>query len=101
DGGSGSDSLTGGAGIDTMLGGDGADTIHVYSLADLAGDIIDGGTGVDALILDLSAGGAVTFSVADFLTQQALPGGGSFVNVEQFGITGSAFADNIKGYVLA
>jgi len=101
DGGTGNDSLTGGAGIDTMRGGDGEDSIYVYSLADLAGDIIDGGSGIDALVLDLSAGGAVTFAVADFLTQQALAGGGSFVNVEQFGITGSAFGDNLTGYVLA
>src|SRR4051794_7977232 len=101
DGGSGNDSLTGGPGIDTMRGGDGSDTIYVYSIADLTGDKIDGGTGVDALILDLSANaGAVTFSVNDFLTQQAVPGGGSFVNVEQFGITGTALADHLTGYVL-
>ncbi len=100
DGGTGNDTLTGGAGIDTMRGGDGDDRIDVHSVADLTGDRIDGGTGVDALVLNLSLQGATTFSVADFLIAQALAGGGSFVNIEQFGITGSAFVDRLTGYVL-
>ena len=102
EGGSGDDQLTGGAGIDTMNGGDGDDLFFVSSIEDLLGDRINGGTGIDGIVVDLTqSAGPVTFNVADFLDTQALPGGGSFKNIERFGIVGAAAGDTLTGYVLA
>lgn len=82
---------------DTIVGASGNDMVYATMATLNADHIIDVGAGTDALILALSAGGVVTFNIADFLTQQAPSGGGSFANVEQFGITGSVFADWLAG----
>jgi Ca2+-binding RTX toxin-like protein len=49
-GGAGSDQLTGGAGIDSLSGGDGED-LFFSSLADLATDTVNGGSGFDVLFV--------------------------------------------------
>ncbi len=51
-GGSGQDLLIGGAGRDQLYGDDGDDTFQIASQADIqAGEIYDGGTGTDTLVL--------------------------------------------------
>ena len=82
---------------DAIVSASGNDMVYATAATLNAGDIIDVGAETDALILALSAGAAVTFNVADLLTQQTLSDGGSFANVEQFGITGSVFADRLDG----
>jgi len=63
-GGAGLDTITGGAGADIMSGGSDADTFIVGSLAELAGDVIDGGDSTgDELRLDQA--GTYDFSTYD------------------------------------
>lgn len=62
-GGSANDIITGGAGADTLNGGGGNDQFIVTSPGDLAGDIINGGTG-DPDQLRLSAAGTYDLSTA-------------------------------------
>jgi Ca2+-binding RTX toxin-like protein len=69
DGLSGNDTLTGSAGVDTINGGAGTDTINagdgddtiLISSNQASGDIVDGGFGVDRVLV-LAAGGNVTLT---------------------------------------
>lgn len=58
-GGAGADQLFGGAGADQLLGGDGNDSLYLEE----GDDIIDGGAGVDRLIVSGSIGARVDLSI--------------------------------------
>ncbi|MEH2113142.1 calcium-binding protein [Nostoc sp.] len=97
DGGTGNDNLYGGIGFDSLYGGDGNDRI-----SDTDG-IVDGGAGTDTLIADYSqlnngAGVDVGFNGQNAIfsrvnTATLL----SYSNIEQFELTGSKYADVLRG----
>ncbi len=105
DGGAGNDILDGGVGEDTLLGGDGNDL-----LIDTIGTV-DGGAGIDTLVADYSqfnngAGVDVGFNgynvVLSRLRIDDRFGGAiapflSYSNIEQFNITGTQYADVLRG----
>ena len=69
DGSAGNDSLAGGAGADQLSGGDGDDVFRAGA-TELTGDVVDGGVGVDTLLLtaNTSVGAAgVSFSGVEVL----------------------------------
>lgn len=100
-GGTGRDTLFGGAGKDTMNGGAGDDFIMVTSMAELAGDVIDGGSGVDTLNLSFTTqSAAVTFTGKDPILVNAL-GTAKITGVEQYLISGGSGADKLTGYLLS
>jgi Ca2+-binding RTX toxin-like protein len=77
----GDDTIDGGAGADNILGGAGNDTIIAASGAEAKGDVIDGGDGIDTLVVDLIAGdtiqgvngaSSVTGATADVFTASNL-----------------------------
>ncbi|WP_425335043.1 calcium-binding protein [Nostoc punctiforme] len=96
-GGAGDDALIGGAGYDTLNGGDGNDRI-----TDTDG-IVDGGAGTDTLVADYSqfsngAGVDVAYQgqnaiFSRFTGNPVL----SYSNIERFEITGSQYADVLRG----
>lgn len=56
------DQITGGAGADTLAGGDGADIFVLKAMSDVvAGESIDGGSGVDAIRLAAGFSGTADF----------------------------------------
>jgi Ca2+-binding RTX toxin-like protein len=96
-GGEGNDTLNGGVGNDTLIGGDGDDL-----LIDTNG-IVDGGAGTDTLVADYSqlnngAGVDVGFNGANAILSR-LDGSTllSYSNIEQFNITGTQYADVLRG----
>lgn len=79
---------------DTLIGGDGEDTLTSRG----GTDHLDGGPGNDQLLLDLSrTTKAITLSIADPSLPQALPDGGSVVNVEQLRVFSGSGNDSIVG----
>jgi len=70
-GGAGLDIITGGAGADVMSGGSGDDNFIVGSLADFAGDVIDGGDGTGDE-LQLNQAGTYDFSSYDITSVEAI-----------------------------
>ena len=95
-GGAGGDYLFSGAGADTVYGGDGDD--YVSAFIDGSANIVNGGSGTDRLIIDMSTYAVgVTFSMADPLAVLILPDGSSFVGFEQFNVAGSLGSDFITG----
>jgi Ca2+-binding RTX toxin-like protein len=101
-GGTGNDELFGGAGEDEYYGGDGDDRLNFGEIADLVGDIADGGTGIDTLVLDLrNATVPLTFRILDHEVATAqLLDNIAIVNIEKFIIDGTAFNDTFYGYLL-
>lgn len=103
-GGEGRDDFVGGAGADLMLGGAGVDTFDQTNLAEVPGDRIFGGAGVDLLRLDFGAvAGPVSFGILDptvtvtlrFANSPAF----SFREIEAFELTGTNFADRLSGWL--
>ncbi|MFO1085008.1 MAG: cadherin domain-containing protein [Reyranellaceae bacterium] len=70
-GGVGLDTMTGGAGADIVSGGSGDDTFIIGSLADFAGDVIDGGDGTGDE-LRLNQAGTYDFSTYDVTSIEAI-----------------------------
>jgi Ca2+-binding RTX toxin-like protein len=69
EGGEGADYLVGGEGADVLKGGAGDDTINLYT----AGDIIDGGGGVDEWLVDgASIGQPANYTEANFSNIEAI-----------------------------
>lgn len=104
DGGNGNDYFIGGSGSDLMRGGAGNDTFDQRNLAEVAGDTIFGGAGIDRLLLDfdlISAG--INFRITDPLTTVNIRLGTapafSFREIESFSITGSTFNDTLTGWL--
>lgn len=83
------------SGDDTLLGGAGNDTIQSTGGA----DSIDGGGAIDVVNINrtLSANAVVFIPTATNITTSLGVGNGTVVNVETFGITGTAFADTLVG----
>ncbi|WP_333478183.1 calcium-binding protein [Allocoleopsis sp.] len=97
DGGEGNDTLYGGVGNDTLIGGTGDDR-----LIDTNGTV-DGGAGTDTLVADYSqlnngAGVDVGYNGANAILSR-LDGSTllSYSNVEQFNLTGTQYADVLRG----
>ncbi|MBC2653579.1 VCBS domain-containing protein, partial [Novosphingobium aerophilum] len=85
------DTLTGNGGANLLTGGDGNDTLDGGSGA----DTLDGGNGIDTASY-LSAGSAVTVSLAVTASQNTGGGGGdTLAGIEN--LTGSAFNDTLTG----
>ncbi|MGA0604807.1 M10 family metallopeptidase [Phenylobacterium sp. VNQ135] len=106
DGGEGNDSLSGGDGVDTLIGGAGGDVLEAGG----GGlDVLDGGAGDDRLIFSAGPGvadggegndtlyvvGASGGVVMDYGSFTA--GGGSYVNIEWFGLIGGLGNDTLLG----
>lgn len=92
-GGSGKDFLDGGAGHDSVDGGLGDDTLQFSG-----DDALNGGDGVDTVIIDLSAGAAgVTLDFSNPAAVQTLPDGSTVTNVETVSFTGGSGADLVTG----
>lgn len=96
-GGAGNDTLNGGVGKDTLIGGDGDDL-----LIDTNGTV-DGGAGTDTLVADYSqlnngAGVDVGFNGYNAVLSR-LDGSTllDYSNIEQFNITGTQYADVLRG----
>lgn len=105
DGEDGEDSLSGGLGVDTLSGGLGDDVLESGGGLDVmnggAGDdlliltehagIVDGGEGMDALFIAAPyAGGRLDYD-------SFVAGGGSYTNIEYFGLLGSIGNDTLIG----
>ena len=92
------DTLTGGTGNDTLTGGAGDDTFKVNGTANqIAGDVIAGGTGTNAISLD-NSGGAVTATfdmdnISDVLAMTVADVDGDEANAEAVTITFSAITE--------
>lgn len=88
------------AGADIINGLGGDDVIHA---AEGTGpDTIDGGDGIDTLVLTRSSGGGTTLSIADTLVGIVTIGDGTTIaNVEQLQFSGSDGVDDITGGALA
>jgi len=102
DAGIGDDSVIGGTGADTLMGGEGADSLFGGSGEDIlyggaGNDLLNGGSQSDTANYGLAAG-AVT---VDLTMNGAQNTGGSgvdtLINIEN--VTGSAFADFIRGTI--
>lgn len=95
--GSGDDTITGGLGADIINAGTGDDEIRNLSVAELAGDRIDGGLGFDELEINFSAGASgVSFAASDPILSRSVFGA-TIVNVESFRLYGTEFADTFTG----
>jgi Ca2+-binding RTX toxin-like protein len=88
-GGAGDDTINAGSGADSVLGGAGNDSI---SITIDGADAVDGGADVDFLVVT-GAASALTMTSGSTIVTTA--GTITYSNIEQFSITGSAFADNI------
>ena len=100
-GGTGRDTLFGGTGADKMNGGAGDDYVMITSFADMASDIIDGGSGVDTLSLSFNTlTTAITFSGKDPILVNTL-GTAKITGIEQYQISGGSGADKLTGYLLS
>lgn len=87
---SGDDRLSGGAGDDIVNAGSGADTL----LADAGNDTLDGGSELDTL--DFSAAAAsVSVDLSKRTATGAATGSDTLTSIEN--VTGTAFADTLKG----
>lgn len=96
DGGSGADFLSGDSDDDTVRGGSGNDTIS-HSMESWAGagkDILDGGTGTDTLVLSGLSG---TFTAKASSIKQTLSNGTTFVNFENYSLSGTEKAEKFTG----
>ena len=63
------------------------------------GDIVVGGSGIDELVADFSARtSALTFTALDSLATYAVAGF-TVTGVERYYLTGTAFGDNITGWL--
>ncbi|HEV2748209.1 MAG TPA: calcium-binding protein [Allosphingosinicella sp.] len=101
DGGTGSDFLSGGIGKDKIDGGAGDDFVTVSSPAEFVGDVVDGGSGVDTLILTFNTlTTAITFIGKDPILTSSY-GTASFTGIEQYQIFGGSADDKLTGYLLA
>jgi Ca2+-binding RTX toxin-like protein len=105
DGGNGNNILNGGDGNDTVLGGTGNDTID----PGLGNDSVDGGLGTDRLIVNYSTigspGNGLISSVAtdgrgSFSIKNSINNQISFINSEQFNVTGTDYDDTLIGGAL-
>ncbi len=99
-GGDGDDTLNGGDGDDTLNGGDGDDSISDYQQGDV--DIIDGGSGLDRLFIDLSESTVgVHFAIEDNLSGIAMLADGTQIsNIEWVWLSGSdsaLYGDSLTG----
>jgi Ca2+-binding RTX toxin-like protein len=97
-GGGGNDHLIGGEGVDRLFGGEGDDILDpglnpTFVSFDAAADaLVDGGAGIDTLVLDYSnSTESLVFSAAQTLS------GAAVQNVEAVMVTGSQYADAISG----
>ncbi|WP_246697449.1 calcium-binding protein [Rhizobium sp. G21] len=98
DGDSGNDILTGGRGKDVVRAGSGMDIIYIGSAADGAGDVVDGGSGVDRLSIDYSTfTSALNIKIGDWISLATLAGGIKVRNVESFRLIGTSKNDVITG----
>jgi Ca2+-binding RTX toxin-like protein len=88
-GGSGNDLLDGGVGNDVIIGGAGDDSIY-----DIMGGTftVDGGAGVDFLVLQSNSTTGANFSLTT-----ALASGSSALNIENIYLYGNSHADRITG----
>jgi RTX calcium-binding nonapeptide repeat (4 copies) len=89
-GGRSNDTLNGGAGLDTLLGGQGNDIL----IGGADADFLEGGIGSDAVFYAASPA-AVNVDLLFNVNQGGHAEGDNLVNMER--VTGSAFADTIKG----
>lgn len=98
-GGSGDDYFSGGAGRDYMDGGTGDDRFSQSWLADVVGDTLIGGGGMDELELEFDGAGAgVVFTATDPLVTARIAGF-TYVGIEMFDIDGSLYGDRFAGWV--
>lgn len=88
-GGSGNDILNGGVGNDVMLGGAGDDSIYDFMGGNFT---VDGGTGIDFLLLYSRSTTGVNFSLTT-----ALASGSSILNIENIYLYGTSQTDRITG----
>jgi trimeric autotransporter adhesin len=110
DGGAGDDLITGIDGADTLHGADGADTLDggigddwLYGdggddriIANGGYDHVDGGTGVNTLVIDFAAATSGVSNASSNIIYQGNSGYRvDFSNIQNFDFTGSAFADNV------
>ncbi len=95
----GNDVLTGGAGGDVLDGGTGDDRFMIEGRAEMRGDQVYGGTGIDTLVLDLSDATAFRFAAPDSIDVSSF-GGMTFRDVERYEIEGSARGDVVTGWLL-
>jgi Ca2+-binding RTX toxin-like protein len=114
EGGTGDDKLTGGADGDTLKGGAGDDTIvlgvtaastasdtaFVSGLDDGKGDIIDGGSGIDALTLYAIRETTAIKLTAVKPTHESAINGIKFTGIESYNIWSGSGKDTLTGYVL-
>lgn len=92
----GNDTIFGGADNDLVFGGDGNDRVQVESPDGT--DTLDGGAGVDYLVLDRSGTTAnLTLSIRSASVVQELADGTEIVNFERLSFYGGSGRDNITG----
>jgi VCBS repeat-containing protein len=90
DGGSGDDRLVGSGGRDELAGGDGQDVL----VADASDALVDGGTGIDLMLLDLGAAvGAIDYTVGTDTTLAGI----AIRSIERVWLKTGAGADQIIG----
>jgi Ca2+-binding RTX toxin-like protein len=96
---SGDDKIYGGAGRDLLSGGTGNDRLYVGVGAEITGDRVEGGYGIDLLTVDFSA--LTTLIQFVPLDPNALytVAGFSVKEVEQYWLTGSKFNDTLYGWL--
>jgi len=99
--GAGNDRITGGALADTIRTGAGNDTINAGKVPDSGVDFVDGGTGIDTLIVNASSEtDAVQLFSGGFPTFRVLSNSGNFrvdaYNIEKIIFTGGSGNDTIN-----
>ncbi|WP_026941334.1 calcium-binding protein [Hellea balneolensis] len=104
DGNSGNDIITGGLGADLLNGDSGDDSfIYMSSAENAVGESIDGGTGLDRIIVELNNGSEIDFSytvinLIEILEFAAVGQSGveNSVNIDASQIGGMAFSDSLQ-----
>jgi Ca2+-binding RTX toxin-like protein len=94
----GSDSISGGGGNDYLAPGSGRGGSYVISQA----DTVDGGSGIDTVVLDYkgtTAGVALTFLTQQTDAGQTLPGGALLRNIENIEFYGGSGNDRLLGNI--
>lgn len=96
---SGNDTIEGNAGKDRLDGGTGDDRLIVGNQAEMSGDVVVGGSGIDTLVADFSTRtSAVGFAAADPLATYSVSGF-TVTGVERYELTGSNFGDYLTGWM--